>query len=72
LVYVAFFLILYSAFKIITDGGNGKGKEEGVKTIKATIIGIIIMLSAWTIVNTVIYILGPNAKDEYGHSLSKT
>lgn len=67
LVYVALFSIMYAGFLIITD----KNKKKGYELIKKTLIGIVIILLAWTIVNTLIYILGPNAVDNNGNPLQK-
>ncbi len=67
LFYVALFMLLYAGFLIITD----KNKKQGYEMIKKVLIGIIVVLLAWTIVNTIIYILAPKAVDNNGKSLLK-
>ena len=67
LIYVALFLILYAGLLIITE----KNKKQGYELIKKTLIGIVIILLSWTIVNTLIYILAPKAVDNNGNSLLK-
>lgn len=66
--YVALFLIMYAGFLILTD----KNKKQGYDMIKRVLIGLVIILMAWTIVNTIIYIVGPKAVDGDGNTLSKS
>jgi hypothetical protein len=67
LFYVALFMIMYAAFLIVTD----KNKKQGYDMIKKTLIGVATVLLAWTIVNTLIYVLAPQAVDNNGKSLLK-
>lgn len=66
--YIALFLIMYAGFLILTD----KNKKQGYELIKKVLIGIVIILLAWTIINTLIYILAPRAVDENGEPLIKS
>jgi len=65
--YVAIFFIMYGGFLLII----GK-KTQGIQTIKRVLIGLAIILLAWTLVNTIIYIIGPKAVDESGMPLGKS
>jgi hypothetical protein len=42
-------LILYAGFKWMTSAGNGEQVEEAQKIIKAAVLGLIIILSAYSI-----------------------
>lgn len=66
--YIALFSIMYAGFLIMTD----KSKKQGYDLIKKVLIGIVIILLAWTIINTLIYILAPKALDESGQPLLKS
>lgn len=44
----------YAGFKILSSGGNTSKMEEGKKMITKVAQGIVIMLAAWLIVNTII------------------
>ncbi len=68
LFYVALFMLLYAGFLIITD----KNKKQGYDIIKKVLIGIVVVLLAWTIVNTIIYVLAPDTKDNNGRTLMKS
>lgn len=65
--YIALFYIMYAGFLIIT----GK-KTQGAQIIKRVLIGMAIVLIAWTVINTLIYILAPKATDEMGNPLRKS
>lgn len=65
--YIALFFLMYGGFLIIMDK-----KTQGIQTIKRVLTGLAIVLLAWTIINTIIYIIGPNATDETGAPLNKS
>lgn len=65
--YIALVYIMYAGFLMVV----GK-KAIGIAIIKKVLIGMVIILLAWTIINSLIYILAPAATDEYGNDLSKT
>lgn len=72
LVFITLFLIIWAGFLIITDAGNNKNKIEGINLLKKTLIGTAIILLSWTIINTIVFILAPNAVGPTGQPLSKT
>jgi len=49
--------ITWGAFVIMTAGGGSERVQEGKKIVTAAVIGLVIMLSAWLILGTVIQIL---------------
>ncbi len=65
--YIALFYLMYAGFLMIV----GK-KVDGIKIIKRVLIGLVIILLAWAIVNSLIYVLAPAATDENGNALSKS
>jgi ethanolamine transporter EutH len=65
--YIALVYIMYAGFLMVV----GK-KANGIAIIKKVLTGLVIILLAWTIVNSLIYVLAPAAKDENGNDLSKT
>jgi TRAP-type C4-dicarboxylate transport system permease small subunit len=46
---VAFFIFLYGCAKYIINAGNDSARAEGVKHITFGIIGLVIMMTAWAI-----------------------
>lgn len=61
LIYVAIpvtvLAILYGAILLLTSGGSEQKVESGKKAITAAIVGLLIVLSSWIIVNTIISFL---------------
>jgi hypothetical protein len=51
---VAVLALIYAGFRYITDMGDGGGVEAAKKIIIWTIVGLLLILSAYAIVNTVI------------------
>lgn len=49
--------ILYGGFVIMTAGGSSERAASGRKIIQAAIIGILIALAAWLIINTILTVL---------------
>ncbi len=72
LVYIALFLIIWAGILIMTDAGNNKNKLAGINLLKKTLIGIVIMLTSWAIINTLILIIAPKAIGPSGEPLSKS
>lgn len=55
---VAIIMIIYGAFMYLTAYGNEEQAEKGKKTILWTVIGIIVIILADLIKNTIVGILG--------------
>ena len=49
--------ITWGAFVIMTAGGGSERVQEGKKIVTTAVIGLVIMLSAWLILGTVVQIL---------------
>lgn len=54
LAVVAVIAIVYAGVLMVTDFGDGSRKEQGQKIITYVVIGLIIIMSAYAIVNTVL------------------
>jgi hypothetical protein len=52
-VFFAVLLFAYAGFLFVTNPANPENIEKGKETIKNAVIGLIIVLGAWLIVNTV-------------------
>lgn len=44
----------WAGFKILTSGGSPGARQEGIKIIRNTIIGLLIVFGAWIIIDTLI------------------
>jgi len=53
-------MFLVGGIMIVSDGGSGNRMKKGKEIIKNTLIGAVIALSAWVIVNTLIMAFGSN------------
>ena len=51
---IALVIVIYGGFLYVTDAGAGEQSEKGKKAIMYAIIGILIILSSFAIVNTVL------------------
>lgn len=56
--YIAFGFILYGGFQFLTGGSNPSQIEKARKTILNAVIGLVIALSAVTIVNLIFGVIG--------------
>lgn len=54
MVLIAVLILAYAGFKLVTSAGNTGALEDGKKLATNVVIGIVIVLAAWTIVDTVI------------------
>lgn len=50
-------LILMSGFKWMTSGGNEEKIKEAQKNLVSSVVGLVIILAAWTIATYFIYVL---------------
>ena len=48
---VAFFVFIWGCFDYIRGANNPSAREQGVKHITYGIIGLVVMISAWAILN---------------------
>lgn len=56
----AVILVAYSGVKFILSGGDAKQVEEARKTLTYAIIGLVVVLFAYAIMNLIAYITGVN------------
>ena len=56
---IAVALMIYAGFLYLTSGGNDENSGKAKKLIFQVIMGIIIILLSWVIVNTIISQLSP-------------
>ena len=52
---VGFIMIIYAAFNLMVMGGNSQATEKSKNTITFAIIGIILALSAFIIINLILF-----------------
>ena len=57
LVIVAVILIVVAGFKLVTSGGNPQALESAKSMLANVIIGFVIVMSAWLIVDTIFRML---------------
>lgn len=63
---IAMTVIIYGGFLFITAGGNEEQSGKGKKAIQYSIIGILIIIASFAIVNTVLRVGGGEERDEGG------
>jgi TRAP-type C4-dicarboxylate transport system permease small subunit len=73
---VAFLLFLYGCVQYILNAANEKSREEGIKHITWGIIGLVVMVTAWSILSLAAGTFGLQdqldcAKDASGSGCSK-
>lgn len=56
-ILVSTVMIIYGAIRLMTSGGSENSVTEGRDAIKNAIIGLVIALAAWIIINTLLHIL---------------
>ena len=62
----ALFLIILSGIKFITSGGDPKQVEGARKTLTYAIIGLLIILFSFFIINIISYVTGVNCIKLFG------
>ncbi len=65
---IAVVIIIYGGFLYVTDAGKGDGSKKGKQAISGALIGIIIILSSFAIVNTILLAPSDNEKGTVGGS----
>ena len=62
---IAVGVMVYAGFKMVTSGGNTSAWEEGKSLFTNVVIGIIIVLASWLIVDTVLETLTGSGINEW-------
>jgi hypothetical protein len=65
---VVVFVIAYGAIRIMTSGGSAERFRDGIGIIKGAVLGAVITLSAWAIINTIVISFADS--EEIGKGLS--
>ncbi|OGH14610.1 MAG: hypothetical protein A2687_03610 [Candidatus Levybacteria bacterium RIFCSPHIGHO2_01_FULL_38_26] len=65
---VAFFLILHAGFKFVISSGDPKKVEDSRNTMIYAIVGLIIVLFAFLILNLIGFITGVTCIQNFGFS----
>ena len=68
---VALFFIIVSGIKMIASGGDPKGVEGARKTMTFAIIGLVIILMSFFIINMISYITGVTCITSFGFDTCK-
>ncbi len=68
----AFAMLLYGAFRYQLSGGNSKGVEDARKTITFALIGVVVALSAFIILNLIAQFTGVDEVTEFQIPTSDT
>lgn len=63
---VALFIIIYSGFQFVTSGGDPKQVEGAKKTATYAIIGLVVILLSFFIINMIGFITGTNCISKFG------
>ncbi len=56
----AFVMLIVGSFLYLTSGGNPKATDAGQKTITFAVVGILVAISSWIILNFIGIFAGPN------------
>jgi len=60
---LAVLVIAWGGFKMLTAGANPGRRQEGIKSIQTAVIGLLIVFTAWVIVNEVLLFFAPAVKE---------
>lgn len=63
---VALFFILYSGFKFVTSGGDPKQVDGAKKTATFAIIGLVVILLSFFIINFIGYVTKTDCISKFG------
>lgn len=67
---VAVVIVIYGGTRYLLSGGESSGTEAGMKAIKYAVIGIVIILGSYAIVNTVLKVANTPAGQQQGPQLA--
>ena len=59
-------MIIYGGFLIMTTGDSPTRAQQGRGVIKAAVIGILIALLSWLVLDTIFKVLAPNFEGNFG------
>lgn len=62
---VAVFFVIVGGYQYIASGGNEETAEKGKKTLINAIIGIIVVVLAYAIINVIVNLVGSNSGSGY-------
>lgn len=63
---VALFIVMFGGFKYLTSGGDPKSVEGARKTLTWAIIGLVVILSSFLILNAIAQLTGVNCITQFG------
>lgn len=62
----ALFLVIYSGIKFINSGGDPKSVDSAKKTLTYAIIGLLVVLFSFAIINIISYATGVSCINKFG------
>ena len=62
---IAVFFVIVGGYQYIASGGNEETAEKGRKTLINAIIGIIVVVLAYAIINVIVNLVGSNSGSGY-------
>jgi hypothetical protein len=62
---IAVFFVIVGGYQYIASGGNEETAEKGRKTLINAIIGIIVIVLAYAIINVIVNLVGSNSGSGY-------
>lgn len=65
-IVIAVTLIIWGGFVVMTAGGSPERAKHGRDIIKSAVIGIIIALAAWLLIDTIIKFVATDYKAQFG------
>jgi hypothetical protein len=65
---VALFLIIYAGIRFITSGGDAKSVDGAKKTLSYAIVGLVLILLSFFIINLIAYATGVSCINFLGFS----
>lgn len=56
--FIAFLMLMFGGFRILTSAGDAKGLEAGKQTLTLAIVGIVLAIGSWLILLVIQNITG--------------
>lgn len=69
-IIIAALMFAYAGWLFFSDSGNSSNVQQGKKVFGAVVIGLVIVLTAWLVVNTIIDVLTGKGLDERSSQVS--
>lgn len=63
---VALFMIIYSGIRLVTSAGDPKGVQAARGTLTWAIVGLVVVLLSFFIINIIAYITGAQCINQFG------